>query len=698
MSASLPGTDSTKASAIANSDRAISRTAHLKDDAALFALLRSDLPALEPIRKAASSGDLDTARHLFVEHLARRQTPHYFFRIDDGPELLATLHAVAPNYVQSKIRQADRVLERDFTIEGDHRQLQQKIEWLQGPVEWTNVLSRFQYWESELVAWWETGDEKYARDFVDVLRDWIESNPPPDRIDNSFGTNGNVWRTLEMGIRGDAWIRAFFGFFRAPVFTDADKTLMVRSLVEHARLLYRHNRDRGYAPGNWQVVEATGLLCIAVTFPEFKESEEWRKIALELLEKHLRDGVLADGVHVECTPGYHNWVAERFLTAARLCDLNGIPTKLLNDKYRLMFRFNLAIAMPDGTAPMVGDVGRYPVGPFLSAGAMLFQDPVLRFLASDNLTPDVVWKFGPEAVTRYNQVERQSPDFTSVYLPDSGFIVMRSAWKPTDRYLFFNGVRYGGGHSHADDLSVDVFADRLLVTDSGRENYNHPLHRRYFRTTRAHNTVMIGGREQPPKVNPTVHDWVTGADFDFARASITYDGFTHTRSVVFVKPDYWVVYDVIDGSGTEKLEQIWNFVPSHLVVEEEGSVHTADAGKTGLYIVQALPSGLSVRREDGWYGPAAGRSEPAPTAVFSGTAALPFAFATVLYPTREDAPVVSATPLRNSEGPLPFAQGVAVNVGEDLVVFNPDRRTMTVRGSSIEDPVAVLRNSTNTAP
>lgn len=679
----------------------------IADDTALFALLRADRPELEPIRRAAAAENLDEARRLFCLHLANRKSPTYFFTRDDGPALLKTFETISPGYSKSQIAAAHKMIARDIAIEGDRRQLARKIEWLQGPLEWTNVLSRFMYWESELVAWWKTGDAKYAEDFVDVMRQWVDANPAPDRIDNTFSKNGNVWRTLEMGIRGDNWMRAFTGFFNAPCFTDADKVKMTRSLVEHARLLHAFNKDRGYAAGNWQVVEVTGLLSIALSFPEFEESDAWRDTALRTLESHLEKGVYADGAFMECTPGYHNWVAERLMTAARLCEINGVSTPLLEGKYRRMYEFLLAIATPDRAMPMVGDCGRSPrnvCGPLANA-ALLFQDSQFRFFASDDVSIDAVWIFGPDAAARYRAIAPKRPAFTSTRLPDSGFITMRSGWQNDARYLFFNAVRYGGGHSHPDSLSVDIFADRLLVTDSGRENYNHPLHRQYYRKTRAHNVVVIGGREQPLKLDPVVEAWETNETYDFARASIAYDGFTHRRSVVFIKPDYWVIRDEIEGSGEteEDLEQIWNFPPSTVKVDGTSSIRTDDNGKTNLHIIQAQTDGLSASVEEGWYGPNAGASVHSPTGVFRKRAALPAMFVTVLYPVRAgNAPVVELESDRTGsagKGAKSTVDETVVRIGkEDRVVIRSGVAESGGATSSTREPLVEVTRKPESNP
>ena len=51
---------------------------------------------------------------------------------------------------------ANKVLARDFEFLGVRKQLAHAPEWLQGPVEWTHVLSRFAYWQDLGLAYWGT--------------------------------------------------------------------------------------------------------------------------------------------------------------------------------------------------------------------------------------------------------------------------------------------------------------------------------------------------------------------------------------------------------------------------------------------------------------------------------------------------------------------------------------------------------------
>lgn len=638
------------------------------DEAAFYALLDGSRPELAAVAKASAAGEVEDARSAFIRYLETRERPRFFIDWRTREAFLATLREHYPTTIEGHQKQADRVLARDFLFEGDRRQLAHKVEWLQGPVEWTHILSRFGYWRSLAVAWSATGDDKYARDFVDLLRDWVASNPVRRRVGNSTGPNGNTWRTLEAGIRCDEWLRALYWFWDSPLFTDADKVLLLRSLVEHARYLAAHEAAIGFQHGNWQVVECAGLAMVALMLPELREAAGWRETAFRLLDEHLERDVYPDGTHHELTPGYHNWVAERIATVWRLAERNGVAVPANSrEKLSRMFAFNLAVMMPDGAGPPVGDAGRGSLRSALGLGALLFDRPDLRS-QGNALPPDsALWLLGTEAVARYREMPSKPPEFTSVRLPDAGYLVQRTGWKPEDLYLLLNAVPYGGGHSHPDSLSLDVHAfGTSLLTDSGRENYNHPLHRGYFRKTRAHNVVMVDGLEQPNDIRPKVEAWQVADAYEHAGASIEYAGLSQRRDVIFLKPHGWLVLDRVAGEGTRRLDTLFHFTSGPAEVDGKTLVARTTREKgANLAVVPALREGLAGRIEEGWIGFSAGRSRKEPMAVYTREAALPALLAWVLVPQKpgEQAEVaVEPVPVTVAGKPVPAHQAAAFRV------------------------------------
>ncbi len=65
-------------------------------------------------------------------------------------------------------------------------------------------------------------------------------------------------------------------------------------------------------------MEAEGLAFIAITFPEFKDSEKWRKEAFRRLNAEITTQVYPDGYQRELATGYHVGCISWFLRTLNL--------------------------------------------------------------------------------------------------------------------------------------------------------------------------------------------------------------------------------------------------------------------------------------------------------------------------------------------------------------------------------------------
>ena len=146
------------------------------------------------------------------------------------------------------------------------------INWGMRPVpgdEWVWQLNRMYFWDAMAKAYWHTGDEKYAKEWCFQLVDWIKKNPCDDQHDYA-------WRSAEAGIRAKSWTGLYQYFIDSPHFSVEVLVAFLNSCYDHASRLM----DSGT---NFSQVEAEGLASIAMTFPEFKDSEKWKHEAFKRL-------------------------------------------------------------------------------------------------------------------------------------------------------------------------------------------------------------------------------------------------------------------------------------------------------------------------------------------------------------------------------------------------------------------------------
>ena len=605
------------------------------DEAAFFGLLDLGKPELSGVRTAVEARDWLRAKDAWAGFLQSRDTPKWLWSHRDLAAI-KDLYAKRFGGFAKEVPAADKVLARQFNFLGITKTLARDPQWIQGADEWNNVLNRQEYFHSLGLAYWATGDARYAQDFVFLLESWIKANPVPPEVNKSWFKFGTSWRTLETGIRGYNWLGDLQLFMDAPAFDAEAKYELTRSLVEHARRLYVHNDV--FRQGNWQVGECAGLTDIAIMLPECREAAAWRERGLAMLTAHMQKDVYPDGAQWEVTPGYHSWVTQEFADVARLCQLNGYKTPGLLDRHEKMFDFLLQIAKPDGRYPPLGDagIGTGTIREMMGLGALLYGRGDFRALGPAKVSESSVWLFGPQVDARYAALPSTPPTLGSSLLPDSRYAMMRTGWKPADKYLLFNATPWGGAHNHLDRMEIVAYAGRDLLIDPGMYSYDQPLARTYFRRSEAHNVVLIDGQEQSSPPQAKLLSWHAGPDADFVSGEVGEPGnIQHQRSVFFVRPDYWVVVDHIHGVGTHQVSRLFHFPLGAGAVAEGHTVRTAFPTGTNLAITD--PGDSTIQCQDGWVPTGSAKAEKGQVAALVNHTALPAVFCAVLTPFQDAA-------------------------------------------------------------
>ena len=614
-------------------------------DLAFFNAMYLDRPGLEGVRDAVARADWPAARRAFVAHIKRRQNPKWYANWQDRKDPHDRQEVELVNVGDEAIDKVDLDLANKATRNtlkscNVEQVFEDVVDWELNPIdykEWTWQLSRHPFWVTLGQAYWKTGDEKYAQAFVRQMTHWVENILVPVGEDgNSWKEDArmgspatNCWRTIECGIRmGQTWPYAFHYFLSSPSFTDEAVCLMIRSMVEQARHLMRWPRT-----GNWLTMEANGMYHVGVLFPEFKEADEWRRVGMERQYKELDEQVYPDGAQIELSSGYHQVSLRNFVMTYNIARLNEQPMPDdFASKLERMYDYDLYLAMPDLRMPALNDGGWTDIRPWMANALEFFPE-----------REDFKW-----AATERKEGRR--PTTLSTAFPYAGHFIMRSGWKPEDAYLFFDGGPFGYGHQHEDKLNVVIYSHgRVHVTDPGNYPYDDSEWRKYVLSTRAHNTVMVDGHEQNQRgkpreeyvvKQPMPHTWVTQPSFDFASAA--YDAgygpqrdqsVTHTRSILFVKPDFWILTDFMDATDgrSHSYESMFHLDTLKAdVIGNRKSVETQnrDAGNLGIYGV--LPRGASVDVVSGQEEPTVQgwiprgkpyECQPLPTAIFSSEGA-----------------------------------------------------------------------------
>ncbi len=428
---------------------------------------------------------------------------------------------------------------------------------------------------------------RFARESAgDSVMRWIDRNPFPKGPHHASA--------MECGLR----VPVFFYCLKELAGRDAaDREILLESIHRHAWWISRRLSLHS-SLGNHTIAEGVGLIFAGAVFRESRAGRQWLKTGCALLEEELPHQVLADGGPAEQAFAYHRfvldlyWLAVDFLERNRLRDCSGWKPFLR--------RGEAFLAAFGDEVPAIGDAdGGFAVAPGLAPGR--------------------------EAAPAAGECP--------IRFEDAGYTVAR-----TDDGLSLTfdhgplGMAPLFNHGHADALSVTVSRNGApIMIDPGTYRYNGaPEFRRYFKGTRAHNTVVVDGQDQA--VQETGFLWSRPYSAQVTRferfgngflVEAEHDGYarlaepvTHMRTIRFVRDAGFVLQDRFEGSGTHDFEINFHLHPD-AEVEHTDRGWRFDRDGEELWIESLGGSGLLLSHGGranpplGWYSPSYGIKRPA---------------------------------------------------------------------------------------
>ena len=657
---------------------------------------------IENVRLAHAESGLQAAQDALIEHYAARVQTEWL----GCPDLIFDLDLPVARMSQDEIHHhAEKFLRGDLFTNAQQPKHQPNgiPDWRFNPttdMAWLRRLHRHQWWPLWGQAYAQTKDERYAQAFVDQLTDWIANCPPPARKDERHPQ----WRLMEVGQRMVvSWIPAFGLFYASPAFTTEAKMRMLRAIYDHARFLSLFQTNR-----NHLLRESNGLAYVATYFPEFQMAKQWQQVAFERLDQELGEQINQDGTHIEVSTGYQWLVTDEFEDTYDLLQTHGLslPHEDLAGQLRKMYRVLVHLTRPDGSFPQLNDGFLHWSHEDLATAGSKFGWADLRYVGTQ----------GKEGV---------APEKKSIAFENAGLYIMRSEWSQDANYLLFDAGPFGGPHGHEDKLSIEVAAfGQPFLVDSGSFTYDPKnCFRTYFVDSRSHNTVLVDGKSQvrrwtPANLHPQLEEksdaiWQSTDDFDYVAASYR-EGYgeyamrkpaeakvasdvVHTRRVLFVKPDYWVVIDELSGVEAHEYQLLFHTQPGVTLStgSEQRTILTSTLGNARLALIPARPELLAreekMGEEDpvqGWYSAGYNQKQPATTIIYRSPNTSSFLFATLLYPMRadEDAERIRFEPLDVTDRSA-RAYTITTARGTDTILFSDSAKS--VRFGAFESTASV---------
>ena len=381
----------------------------------------------------------------------------------------------------------------------------------------------------------EPRDSKVARQFAkDAVIKWIDQNP--------FLLGPHYISAMECGLR-------------IPVLLYCLKSLddlLVREYRLILDTIYLHawwisKRLSLYSSlGNHIICECLGLIFAGAVFRKTGEGRQWLEKGFSLLKKELDHQILDDGGPAEQSLSYHRfvldlyWLAVDFLEKNKLHDCRDIKSRLVKGE-------NFLNAFQDNS------------GNFLSIG-----DSDDGYAVAPGIAPK---RFKPDRIKHGIRVFKKS-----------GYTVIKSENRVT--FTFDHGPLGMSplyNHGHADALSVTLSKDdKEILADPGTYRYNGvPEFRRYFKGTRAHNTITIDGLDQAVQETGFIWSHTYKAEIlkvaeqkDELFVKAHHDGYTrlntpvrHKRSILFFDKTTFLIKDTFSGKGIHDFELNYHLHP-----------------------------------------------------------------------------------------------------------------------------------------
>ncbi len=530
----------------------------------------------------------------------------------DGPSTAKWVAEHHPEDAKATIKDADMVASDSFVFNrrwdmertSTPVTFSHGIDWLfqnGDDNEFVYAFNRMEFWKTLGEAWLLTGEEKYPEAFARQLHSWVET-VPHDK------DHAKAWRTIECGIRMEVWMKALKMMEGSKAVDDNLLDLAFRSLKEHARFI-AEVWDSYQLLSNWGIMANHGLFVTSVMLAEDEQTTRWRKTALERLSQELAIQVYDDGVQWEQSAMYHNDVLSQMLDVLSLAKDFSIPLpEGMEEKIHQMARFARAMVKPDGNEPSFGDSDVIDMRDILERACVLFQDPDLK-MGNETVSSDAAWEIGIKGISLHRSLAIGKPVKHVSLFADGG----HAYWNDGTLYVHAKAGTLGAGHGHADQLAFDLFyGGEDVLVDPGRYTYVPGPERYWFKSSEAHNTVLVDATDTYEAKDSWEYRRMSKTSGIAAKEKHGYamikmgllgymdKGVFVCRKIIILSSDLVLILDELYGTGSHTLESYLHFAPcGKLSLSGTSALWESDRQKL---FVQS-PGIDSVQRKEGWYSP-----------------------------------------------------------------------------------------------
>jgi len=288
-----------------------------------------------------------------------------------------------------------------------------------------------------------------------------------------------------------------------------------------------------------------------------------------ILATHFND----DGAFWELSSGYHlyplNALCEFAVLSRHVSEMD--PERFPFRRYDLTRRESeggqtihnalawfISMAMPDRTMTIIGDSTKARSGMenYTATAEIGYRYYDIKAVGDyqryreGKRSSDGLLYGAPEII------QHDTP-FTSSYL-SSGWVSLRSEWQGNRVWAGLNALVKGGGHQHADHLTLTLFSQGELLALEKSVPYNEQTLRVLGTQTAAHNTVTVDFESQPQgesitiEQTPVVKYFLAGPNIQYAEVhgDQLYDKTSVYRRSVAILEDVVIDLFRVEGGTT----------------------------------------------------------------------------------------------------------------------------------------------------
>lgn len=353
--------------------------------------------------------------------------------------------------------------------------------------------------------------------------------------------------------------------------------------------------------------QAVALVFAGTLFPELKNASQWQKTGYDIINDQTSKLFLDDGMTNDLSLHYHIGILDGLYDLKRLLLQNEVPENLLSPNLNEVLLKAAKVVM-HFTYPSYFTKNSKDCTP-------AFNDSWVKTRSVLNKNFKKYREMFPEdSEFEYMSTYGKSGTCPSTQIktfPSSGFYVLRSGWDPQSTVLIHSNnvsLKLGdSSHNQLDNGTFELYRNgRNFFPDSGvcaymaEDNEKIMELRRWFRQTKAHNTMVLGKTADHEEtgtenINKAAGTLLLFEEKDEYQLIVTenqgYNNFKHRRSIFYVKQpqDFFVLVDEGFGTATGYAKLYFHLcdgksVDNVLLDKEEFGAHTTFDNSNNLLI------------------------------------------------------------------------------------------------------------------